>query len=58
VVKGMTIRQVVLFKRKRISGSWHLEPIFVDLKRLICESSVRAGSPSFVAAPDGPETCP
>jgi hypothetical protein len=28
------------------------------LKRLIFESSVRAGSPSFVAAPDGPETCP
>jgi hypothetical protein len=28
------------------------------LKRLIFESSVRAGSPSFVAAPDGPETRP
>jgi hypothetical protein len=28
------------------------------LKRLIFESSVRAGSPSFVAALDGPETCP
>lgn len=28
------------------------------LKRLIFESSVRAGSPSFAAAPDGPETCP
>ncbi len=28
------------------------------LKRLIFESRVRAGSPSFVAAPDGPETCP
>jgi hypothetical protein len=28
------------------------------LKRLILESSVRAGSPNFVAAPDGPETCP
>jgi hypothetical protein len=28
------------------------------LKRLIFESSVRAGSPSFVAAPDGPEIRP
>ena len=28
------------------------------LKRLILESSVRAGSPNFVAAPDGPETRP
>src|SRR6266851_3425428 len=28
------------------------------LKRLILESSVRAGSPSFVAAPNGPEICP
>src|ERR1700745_2299405 len=28
------------------------------LRRLILESSVRAGSPSLVAAPDGPETCP
>jgi hypothetical protein len=28
------------------------------LKRLIFESSVRAGSPSLVAAPEGPETCP
>jgi len=28
------------------------------LKRLIFESSVRAGSPSLVAAPEGPETRP
>jgi len=28
------------------------------LKRLILESSVRAGSPNFVAAPDGPEIRP
>jgi len=28
------------------------------LKRLILESSVRAGSPSLVAAPEGPETRP
>ena len=28
------------------------------LKRLIFESSVRAGSPSLVAAPDGPEIRP
>ena len=28
------------------------------LKRLIFESSVRAGSPSVLAAPEGPETRP
>jgi hypothetical protein len=39
-------------------SAWHFEPIFVDLKRLIFESSVRAGNPSFVAAPSGPEILP
>jgi len=34
------------FNRERISWPWNLEPIFVILKRLIFESSVRAGSPS------------
>jgi hypothetical protein len=32
-----------------------LKLILVILKRVIFESSVRAGSPSFEAAPDGPE---
>ena len=59
VVKATTIRQVVFLSiGKGSAGPWNLEPIFFILKRLICESSVRAGSPSFVAAPDGPETCP
>jgi hypothetical protein len=35
-----------------------LKRYLLILKRLILESSVRAGSPNFVAAPDGPETCP
>jgi hypothetical protein len=59
VVKATTIRQVVFLSiGKGSAGRWNLEPIFFILKRLIFESSVRAGSPSFVAAPDGPETCP
>jgi hypothetical protein len=59
VVKATTIRQVVFLSiGKGSADPWNLQPIFFILKRLIFESSVRAGSPSFVAAPDGPETCP
>ena len=54
-----TIRQVAFLSiGEGSAGPWNLEPIFLILKRLIFESSVRAGSPSFVAAPDRPETSP
>ena len=58
VVKAMTIRQVVfLSKGKGSAGPWHLEAIFVDFETHDFRIE-RAGSPSFMAAPDGPETCP
>jgi len=59
VVKAMTIPQVVFLstgKDQLALGT--LNRYLLILKRLIFESSVRSGSPSFVAAPDGPETCP
>jgi hypothetical protein len=43
---------------KGSAGPCTLNRYLLILKRLVFESSVRAGSPSFVAAPDGPETCP
>ena len=55
MVKAMTIRQVVFFqlgKDQLALGT--LNRYLLILKRLIFDSSVRAGSPSFVAAPDGP----
>jgi hypothetical protein len=55
VVKAMTIRQVVFFpweKDQLALGT--LNRYLLILKRFIFESSVRAGSPSFVAAPMGP----
>src|ERR1700752_5500479 len=55
----MTIRQVVFFQwEKDQLALGTLNRYLLILKRLIFESSVRAGSPSFVAAPDGPENCP
>jgi hypothetical protein len=39
-------------------ASGTLNRYLLILKRLIFESRVRAGSPSFVAAPDGPEIRP
>ena len=55
VVKAMTIPQVVFLstgKDQLALGT--LNRYLLILKRLIFESSVRAGSPSFVVAPDGP----
>jgi hypothetical protein len=59
VVKGMTIRQVVFLSiGKGSAGPWNRESIFFILKRLIFRIERSRGQPEFVAAPDGPETCP
>ena len=56
MVKEVTNRQVVFLSiGEGSAGPWHFEPIFVDFETLEFESSIRAGSPSFVAAPDGPD---